>query len=244
MTKKIITDNNIYNPEFVRNLFDEMSKSYDRMNYLTSFGFSLRWRKQFINKLEKNQNEIKVLDLMTGMGENWSLLKKSFPNSIIDALDYSDLMVEKANNKKIQLKYANLNVIHDNALENKLESNYYDIITCSFGLKTFDKTQIELLAEQVHRILKTGGHVSFIEISVPNHKLLKTLYGFYTGKIVPLIGKILLGNPENYKMLWKYTLKFRSCDETIEIFKSKGFKIQKESYFFNCSTGFYGVKNN
>ena len=33
----------IYNPAFVKNLFNSMSKSYNRMNYITSFGFSERW---------------------------------------------------------------------------------------------------------------------------------------------------------------------------------------------------------
>jgi hypothetical protein len=30
----------IYNPGYVEKLFDEMSESYERVNYITSFGFS------------------------------------------------------------------------------------------------------------------------------------------------------------------------------------------------------------
>lgn len=42
---------NIYDPQFVKNLFNTMSGSYERMNYITSFGFSIRWRKQFLRSL-------------------------------------------------------------------------------------------------------------------------------------------------------------------------------------------------
>lgn len=45
---------NIYEPEFVKNLFDKMSSSYENMNYITSFGFSIRWRKQFLSKLGRS----------------------------------------------------------------------------------------------------------------------------------------------------------------------------------------------
>lgn len=61
---------NIYDPIFVKNLFNKMSKSYERMNYIASFGFSIIWRKQFIKKLDKNESKIKVIDLLSGLGEN------------------------------------------------------------------------------------------------------------------------------------------------------------------------------
>ena len=41
---------NIYSFQFLRRLFDEMAASYDRVNYLTSFGFSRRFRRQFIER--------------------------------------------------------------------------------------------------------------------------------------------------------------------------------------------------
>ena len=38
----------IYDPKFVEALFDKMSNSYSKMNYITSFGFSERWRRQCV----------------------------------------------------------------------------------------------------------------------------------------------------------------------------------------------------
>ena len=72
--------NNIYEPEFVKKLFNQMSSSYERMNYITSFGFSIRWRKQFLDKLGKSDENLNVIDLLSGLGENWTFLKNNFPN--------------------------------------------------------------------------------------------------------------------------------------------------------------------
>lgn len=57
-----------------------MSSSYEKVNYITSFGFSIRWKKQFLKVIPKNLNNISVLDLMTGMGEIWHPVKNQFPN--------------------------------------------------------------------------------------------------------------------------------------------------------------------
>lgn len=87
---------NIYEPEFVKKLFNQMSSSYERMNYITSFGFSIRWRKQFIDKLGNSNEKLNVIDLLSGLGENWTLLKRNFPNSNFYALDFSENMINQS----------------------------------------------------------------------------------------------------------------------------------------------------
>ena len=71
---------NIYEPDFVKKLFNQMSGSYGRMNFITSFGFSIIWRKQFLNKLQSSQEKINVIDLLSGLGENWKSLNQKYPN--------------------------------------------------------------------------------------------------------------------------------------------------------------------
>ena len=57
-----------YEPEFVKDLFDRMSDSYKRMNYITSFGFSEIWRSLCV-AVAKIEKGAVVVDLLTGMGE-------------------------------------------------------------------------------------------------------------------------------------------------------------------------------
>lgn len=235
-------ENNIYNPEYVKGLFNKMSSSYERMNFITSFGFSIRWRRQFLETFKQTKHKAEIIDLLTGMGETWNATKNKLPNSTLTVLDFSDGMLKYAKQKS-ETKYNNeIIVLQQDILKNKLPSNHYDFVTCAFGLKTFNDKQLNVLALETKRILKSGGQFSFIEVSKPNNRILKTLYGFYLGKIIPILGRLLLGNPEEYKMLWQYTNKFDNAKKATEIFANTGLKTEFSSYFYGCATGFYGTK--
>lgn len=235
-------ENNIYNPEYVKGLFNKMSSSYERMNFITSFGFSIRWRRQFLETLKQTKHKAQIIDLLTGMGETWNATKNKLPNSTLTVLDFSDGMLKYAKQKS-ETKYNNeIIVLQQDILKNKLPSNHYDFVTCAFGLKTFNDKQLTVLALETKRILKSGGQFSFIEVSKPNNRILKTIYGFYLGKIIPILGLLLLGNPEEYKMLWQYTNKFDNAKKATDIFANTGLKTEFRSYFYGCATGFYGTK--
>ena len=234
--------NNIYEPEFVKKLFNQMSSSYERMNYITSFGFSIRWRKQFLDKLGKSDENLNVIDLLSGLGENWTFLKNNFPNANFHALDFSEEMISQSYKKKQKVFEDNLDLRCEDMLNNNLKSNYYDIISCAYGLKTFNNEQLEILAKEVNRILKPNGKFSFVEVSKPKSQFLFYFYRFYLGKIIPILGKLFLGNPDNYKMLWIYTQNFGDSEKVKEIFERHNLKVNLDSYFGGCSTGISGKK--
>jgi demethylmenaquinone methyltransferase/2-methoxy-6-polyprenyl-1,4-benzoquinol methylase len=235
-------ENNIYNPEYVKRLFNRMSSSYERMNYVSSFGFSIRWRRQFLKMFKQANHKAEIIDLLTGMGETWNATKSKIPNSHLTVLDFSDGMLKYAKQKS-KLKFDDkVIVLQQDILNNELPDNYYDFVTCAFGLKTFNVEQLKILALETKRILKNGGQFSFIEVSKPENKILNALYRFYLGKIIPILGRLLLGNPEEYKMLWQYTDKFENAKLATEIFTSVGLKTDFNSYFYGCATGFNGTK--
>lgn len=233
---------NIYEPEFVKKLFNQMSSSYERVNYITSFGFSIRWRKQFINKLGSSNENLNVIDLLSGLGENWSFLKRNFPNSNFYALDFSENMVNQSRRKGEKLFNNRLNLICDDVLKNNISSESFDIVSCAFGLKTFNEEQLNSLAQELSRILKKGGKFSFIEVSNPKNRVLSFLYSFYLGKIIPLLGKIFLGNPDDYRMLWIYTKRFDNSSKIKGIFERHQLEVDLYNYFFGCATGLNGKK--
>ncbi|MCU0436291.1 MAG: class I SAM-dependent methyltransferase [Raineya sp.] len=234
---------NIYNPDYVKGLFNRMSSSYERMNFITSFGFSIRWRRQFLEKLKQTDHKAEIIDLLTGMGETWNATKNKLPNSNLTVLDFSDGMLQYAKQKSKTKFNDQVIVLQQDILKNELPSNYFDFVICAFGLKTFNTEQLQILALETKRILKQGGQFSFIEISEPSNKLLKILYGFYLGQIIPILGKLFLGNPDEYKMLWKYTSKFKNAKIASDIFSNVGLETHYISYFYGCATGFYGMKN-
>lgn len=235
-------NSDIYSAQFVKTLFNQMSKSYERMNYITSFGFSLRWRKQFITSLPTSGHNIEIIDLLTGMGESWDAIFSQYPNCHLTALDFSEEMLKYAESKNEKYYNKKINIIKSDILNNTIPDNSYDIVTCSFGLKTFNENQLRVLAAETNRILKAGGCFSFVEVSSPSNTILKGLYSFYLGSIIPILGRIFLGNPNDYKMLWQYTAAFGNCKRAVEIFKQEGLQAEYSSFFYGCASGVYGSK--
>lgn len=233
----------IYEPAYVRTLFNKMSGSYERMNYITSFGFSIRWRKQHLQQLgASSDKELKVLDLLSGLGENWSLLKQRFPNAQFYSLDFSEAMVQRSQAKAQRVFNHTLQLNCENVLENSYPSGSFDVISCAYGLKTFTDAQLEQLSRQLHRMLKINGKFSFIEVSRPDNLLLRFFYRFYLSRVVPVLGKLFLGNPSDYKMLWVYTDKFGNSEKVKRIFESSGLQVSYQKYFFGCASGVSGMK--
>jgi demethylmenaquinone methyltransferase/2-methoxy-6-polyprenyl-1,4-benzoquinol methylase len=213
------------------------------MNYITSFGFSIRWRKQFLKKIGHSEEKLEVLDLLSGLGENWRVLKKNFPNSNISALDFSQEMINQSAHKNQKQFGGSIKLLQEDMLNNKLPDNFYDKISCAFGLKTFNEAQLEILARELHRILKPGAEFSFVEVSKPRNRILYPFYSFYLSRVIPVLGYFFLGNPRDYKMLWIYTKSFGNSKKTAEIFSKAGLETSYNDYFFGCASGISGRKS-
>ncbi|MDO1500107.1 class I SAM-dependent methyltransferase [Winogradskyella maritima] len=232
----------IYEPKFVERLFDKMSSSYSKMNYITSFGFSERWRRQCVEEIGIEKGKI-VVDLMTGMGECWKhILKKSDKSSKLIGLDFSTEMVNRAEKNKLNFKNSKIEILKENVFENSIVNESADFVISGFGLKTFNDEQLEKLASEIERILKPNGEFSLIDVSVPKSKFLKSFYMFYLKNVIPILGKLFLGSPETYKMLGVYTEEFGNSKRVYQIFNRPEFKVEYVEYFYGCATGIKGIK--
>lgn len=232
----------IYASDYVRGLFDRMSGSYERVNYLTSFGFSLRWRRQFLDHVAASKEPIAIVDLMTGMGETWDGIRRRFPHAACTALDFSQGMLAHAAERNKKYRTGTFKLLQQDVLSNTLPDEGFDIVLCAFGLKTFDAAQLKMLAKEVERVLRPGGTFSFVEVSIPRNALLRVLYGLYLRHMVPLAGRLLLGDPAEYRLLWRYTSEFRHVGQAAELFRACGLVVEVDEYFGGCATGFHGRK--
>ncbi|MDG5493219.1 class I SAM-dependent methyltransferase [Psychroserpens sp. SPM9] len=232
----------IYEPKFVEKLFDKMSSSYSKVNYITSFGFSERWRRQCVEEIGIEKGKI-VVDLMTGMGECWKhILKISDKNSKLIGLDFSSEMINRAEKNKRKFEKSIIEVLKENVFQNSIENGTADYVISGFGLKTFNDEQLGELANEINRILKPNGKFSLIDVSVPKSKILKPFYMFYLKNVIPILGKVFLGSPETYKMLGIYTEEFGNSKNTHRIFNRPEFEVEYVEYFFGCASGIKGQK--
>jgi demethylmenaquinone methyltransferase/2-methoxy-6-polyprenyl-1,4-benzoquinol methylase len=65
---------------------------------------------------------------------------------------------------------------------------------------------------------------------------------WYVNAIIPLIGRICLGDVECYRMLGEYSSKFGSCAWVAPIFSAAGIDVSLRRHFFGCATSLVGRK--
>lgn len=232
---------NIYSFDFLKSLFNEMAASYDRVNYITSFGFSWRFRRQFIERADLAEGHA-VCDLMCGRGECWPLILGRIGDGSLVAIDLSRGMLEGARHRLLNFPGRRVEVIEGNALDTKIADSSIDRVVIAFGLKTLAPELRDGLAGELFRIVRPGGVISAIEMSEPRGWVLRPLFMWYLKKIVPIVGRLLLGNPANYRMLGVYTERFQGCAPIVNVMREAGFEAELVSYFHGCATGIVAKK--
>jgi demethylmenaquinone methyltransferase/2-methoxy-6-polyprenyl-1,4-benzoquinol methylase len=228
-----------YEPEAIRDLFDEMAATYGAVNLVSSFGFAVRWRHQAIAGLPLTVPLRRVADLMSGKGELWrSLARHLGRGSEVVAVEISREMMRRSPRRPP----FTVTVRTEDVLSCQLEPASFDAVVSSFGLKTLSPAQQRELSLLVARLLRPGGVFSFIEISVPPSGLLRAPYMFYMKHVIPLVGRVLLGNPANYRLLGIYTEAFGDCGHFVRCLQEAGLSARFARYFFGCASGVVGSK--
>ncbi len=227
-----------YDPESIRTLFDDMASTYGYVNLISSFGFTARWRHQAVDGLPLASADC-VIDLMSGMGELWRSLAAALPASA--RVIGFDISPEMARRTRKEWRFS-VDVRVAEVLALGAQRVSADVIVSSFGLKTFDREQQRRLASVVAQLLKPGGACSFVEISVPPFLPLRAAFMFYLEWLIPLVGRLLLGNPNCYRMLAAYTQAFGNATHFAQCLREAGLNVAPVSYFFGCATGVRGIK--
>ena len=218
----------------VTKIFDTISDVYDMVNKILFFGLHSIWRKKVV-KLLTDKKPIKILDIATGTGDLAIDLTKTNARKIVGA-DISKEMLKIARNK---VNSRNLNGIIEIQLSDaeklNFQDNYFDAITCSFGVRNFDDLSKAL--QEIKRILKPNGTFVVLETSNPEKFPFKQIHRFYIKNIVPFVGRMFSKDKYAYRYLSKSLTKFPSGIHFNNILDKIGFiNIENRPQTFGATT--------
>jgi demethylmenaquinone methyltransferase/2-methoxy-6-polyprenyl-1,4-benzoquinol methylase len=243
MSKKIIPYQNsdLSKKGQVEKMFNNISKEYDILNRVISFGIDISWRKKIV-KILKSKNPSIILDVATGTGDLAIELVKTNAKKII-GLDISKGMLDVGIDK---IKHKNLNntiemVIGDS--ENlKYEDNFFDAVTVSFGVRNFESLDLGL--REIFRVLKPNGSLVILETSNPTKFPFKQFYTVYSKFILPTIGKIFSKDKLAYNYLSESSAEFPYGEKFNNILKKIGFtNVVDFPQTFGVATIYVASKN-
>jgi len=217
----------------VQGVFNQVFDKYDLMNDFMSFGIHRLWKKNLINMMGPSKNK-NLVDVACGTGDIGKLyLDNTNINNHIICIDPNKGMVAKGKEK---LKnYKNIKWIISNAEKLPLENNTFDFYTISFGLRNTKDLNRSL--SEAYRVLKKGGRFFCLEFSKIQNKNLEIIYKKYS-KLIPLIGKYVVGQREPYDYLIKSIDNFVNQEELLEYMQMN--KFQKCNYR-NFSNGIVSI---
>ena len=203
----------------VENIFNKAYDKYDLMNDLMSFGIHRIWKKNLLTWMNPSSNKI-LADVACGTGDIGKLyLDFTNKDNEIFCIDPNKSMIEKGMDK---LKnYKNIKWIIGSAEKIPLKENSCDYYTISFGLRNTKNLNKSL--SEAYRILKPGGRYLCLEFSKIQNSNLEFIYKYYS-KLIPLIGKAVVGQREPYEYLVKSIEEFINQRELIDLMIANKFK--------------------
>ena len=177
----------------VRAMFDRIARVYDLMNSVMTAGLHHRWRERAAD-LAALEPGGRALDVATGTGDlAIELARRTGPAGEIVGSDFSEAMLERAREKSAAVRWE-----WANALELPYPDDAFDAATVGFGARNF--SDLERGLAEMARVVRPGGRVVVLEITVPQRPPLSTFFSIWFDRVVPALGRIA-GDPDAYAYL-------------------------------------------
>jgi len=220
--------------EQVTQMFDTISKEYDGLNRVISFGIDIKWRKKVV-EIVKQQQPKTVLDIATGTGDLAINLAETSAEKIV-GLDISPGMLN-VGKEKVKAKQLDnrIDMIIGDSENMPFEDNTFDAITVAFGVRNFETLENGL--KDILRVLKPGGTFVILETSVPTKFPFKQGYKVYSKFILPTIGKLFSKDKTAYKYLSESASVFPYGEALNNILRNIGFiNVEDKPQTFGVAT--------
>jgi len=204
--------------KLVDSVFSKVYKKYDLMNDIMSLGIHRIWKKKLIDWMNPQLNE-SLIDVASGSGDIAKLFSNKNNNS-------AQITCVEPNNEMYLMGKSNLeslkNIKWHKAKAEKLpfKNDTYDFYTISYGIRNV--SDINLSLKEALRVLKPGGRFMCLEFSKIDNEMINLIYQKYS-KIIPFVGKYIVGSSKPYDYLIKSINEFYSQDELANLIKNNGF---------------------
>ena len=206
----------------VQNVFNKVFDKYDIMNDFMSFGVHRVWKNDLIYWMNPGKNKT-LIDVACGTGDLAKLFQDKSKNcNQTICIDPNEGMIKKGKEKL--KKYPNIKWIIGSAENLPIEKETCDYYTISFGLRNTKDLNKSL--SEAFRVLKPGGRFMCLEFSKIQNSNLDLIYRNYS-KLIPYLGKIVVGEKEPYEYLVKSIENFVNQEELIDLMRNNNFQ--------NCS---------
>lgn len=204
--------------ESIQGMFSRISKRYDLLNTLMSFGRDKLWRKLVLQYADIPPHG-SLLDLGTGTGKMATDAKRDHPGLTVAALDLTADMMKVGRSRAPD---CDILWINGDALNLPFEDERFDVVISGYLMRNVPDVG-RAFREQL-RVVKRGGRVVCLDTCPAGPHILKPLVDLYFRIVIPLMGGLVSGQWEAYRYLPASIRSFSSPRELARIMEASGFE--------------------
>ena len=230
--------------EKIQQMFDGIAPDYDRLNHLMSLGVDKTWRARALREIVDARRAQAILDIACGTGDfSLAIARRMHPDSRITGLDLSEGMLAVMRDKVEKAGLSDRIACEQGDSEAmRWADGTFDVATIAFGIRNFAHREAAL--REILRVLKPGGRLVILELSVPENALLRWCYNLYFKHFVPWIGGRVSGDKAAYRYLPASVLQFPGRKEWMETMTACGCAgVRHKAFTFGLCRMYVGEKN-
>ena len=228
--------------EKVREMFDSIAPSYDKLNHVLSMNVDKLWRRHALKEIVDGTAQ-RILDVACGTGDSTiSIAKAAAEGTEVTGVDISEGMMALIGGKAEKAGVGNrirLQVADGEALP--YEDGSFDRVTCAFGIRNFEHKEQGL--SEFLRVLKPGGKAVILELSVPQNRVVRWAYDLYFTRLLPRIGGAVSGDKAAYRYLPASVHNFPAPQDFCRLMEDAGFAaVRCRTFTFGLCRMFVGER--
>jgi demethylmenaquinone methyltransferase/2-methoxy-6-polyprenyl-1,4-benzoquinol methylase len=209
----------------VDDVFHKVARRYDLMNDLMSAGLHRAWKDALVTAINppKSERDFALLDVAGGTGDVSirTIAAGGFGTRAIVADINADMLGVGRERAFAQGLDDVVSFVDANAEGLPFPAKSFDAVSIAFGIRNVPR--IEVALQEMHRVLRLGGHFLCLEFSTVDVPGLDALYELYSFNLVPAIGRAVVGDAEPYRYLVESIRRFPRPHAFAEMMRAAGF---------------------
>jgi demethylmenaquinone methyltransferase/2-methoxy-6-polyprenyl-1,4-benzoquinol methylase len=189
-------------PARIAAMFGGIAARYDLMNRLMTLGLDRRWRRAAALAAAPSRGS-RALDACCGTGDLTLALAELYPGASIIGLDFTSAMLararEKASQHPARWRGAPPSFVEGDLLALPFGDAEFSAVTVGWGVRNV--SDLRRAFAELRRVTRPGGRVVCLESTRAPRGVARWVQDLWMGRFVPLLGRLVSGDPGAYAYL-------------------------------------------